>query len=128
AAGPWTPRKALTVFQSLDYERLDFIPPLAEPVRLLPGAGTALLDLLAGLMKDQGVTRVRYRGPYPTEQLFTALLESFRYDPAVTDPLGRFMDGGDLDWLPAPHERHQVAAGLSVQIRQEVDKVVVDGS
>jgi len=128
APGPWTPREALTVFQSLDYERLDFIPPLAEPRRLPPGAGTALLDLVAGLMKDQGVSRARYRGPYPTEQLFTALLESFRYDPAVADPLERFMDGGRLDWLPAPHERHHVAPGVSVQLRQEIDKVVLGGA
>ena len=56
------------------------------------------------LASKQGVARVRYRGPYPTEQLFTALLECFRYDGADDDPVGRFMDGGDLDWVPAPHE------------------------
>jgi hypothetical protein len=128
ASGPWVPREEVTVFQSLDYERLDVIPPLAHPRRLPPGAGTAILDLLAGLMKDQGVTRVRYRGPYPTEHLFTALLESFRYDPAVADPLDRFMDGGQLDWLPAPHERHHVAPEVSVQLRHEVDKVTLDGT
>jgi hypothetical protein len=128
ASGPWVPREEVTVFQSLDYERLDVIPPLAHPRRLPPGAGTAILDLVAGLMKDQGVTRVRYRGPYPTEHLFTALLESFRYDPAVPDPLARFMDGGRLDWLPAPHERHRVTPEISVQLRQEIDKVVMDGA
>ena len=127
ASPPWAPREAITVFQSLDYARLDRIPPLAEPGRLPPGAGTAVLDLLAGLMKDQGVSRVRYRGPYPTEQLFTALLESFRYDPDASDPLARFMDGGALDWLPAPHERHLVAPGTCVQLRQEIDKVVWSG-
>lgn len=128
APGPWTPREALTVFQSLDYERLDFIPPLAEPRRLPPGAGTALLDLVAGLMKDQGVSRARYRGPYPTEQLFTSLLECFRYEPSTADPLGRFMGGAPVDWLPAPHESHHVAPGLSVQLRQEIDKVVLHGA
>ncbi len=128
ASGPWTPREALTVFQALDYGRPDFIPPLAEPRRLPPGAGTAILNLLAGLMKDQGVTRVRYRGPYPTEQLFTALLESFRHDPAVADPLGAFMERGALDWLPAPHERHHVASGIAVQLRHEIDKVVLNGA
>jgi hypothetical protein len=115
------------VFQSIDYARLDFIPPLAEPRRLPPGAGTAILDLLAGLMKDQGAARVRYRGPYPTEQLFTALLESFRYDPAVSDPLERFVDGAALDWLPAPHERHHVTETTCTQLRQEIDKVVCNG-
>jgi hypothetical protein len=127
-SGPFLPREEVTVFESLDWERLDRIPPLAEPRRLPPGGGTAILDLLAGLMKDQGVSRVRYRGPYPTEHLFTALLESFRYDPDVTDPLDRFLDGAALDWLPAPHERHQVAPGVSVQLRQEIDKVVLDGT
>jgi len=125
---PWTPRDALTVFQSLDYGRPDFIPPLAEPQRLPPGAGTALLNLLAGLMKDQGVIGVRYRGPYPTEQLFTSLLECFRYEPSTADPLGRFMGGAPVDWLPAPHESHHVAPGLSVQLRQEIDKVVLHGA
>jgi len=124
---PWTPREELTVFQAIDYRHPDFIPPLWEPRRLPPGAGTAVLNLLAGLMKDRGVARVRYRGPYPTEQLFTTLLESFRHDASAVDPLGRFMDGGALDWLPAPHESHHVAAGICVQLRQEIDKVVLDG-
>jgi hypothetical protein len=124
---PWAPREALTVFQAVDYGCSDLIPPLLAPARLPPGAGSAVLNLLAGLMKDQGVARARYRGPYPTEQLFTSLLESFRYDPAVDSPLPRFLDGGDLDWLPAPHERHQVAPGVVVQLREEPDTVVLDG-
>ena len=126
--GPgWNPREALTVFQSVDYAQPDFVPPLADPARLPPGAGTAILNLLAGLMKDQGVVRARYRGPYPTEQLFTSLLESFRYDASAEDPLGAFIDGGGLDWHPAPFEQRRARPGLTVQLRQEIDKVVVDG-
>ena len=128
ASGSFLPREALTVFQALDYARLEAIPPLAHPRRLPSGAGTAILDLLASLMKDQGISRVRYRGPYPTEQLFTALLESFRYDAAASDPLDRFTDGGALDWLPAPHERHHVTPSITVQLRHEIDKVVLDGA
>ncbi len=124
----WAPREPLTFFAAVDYARVDFIPALAEPRRLPPGAGTAVLDLIAGLMKDQGVARARYRGPYPTEQLFTALLESFRYDPAAGDPLARFLDDGDLDWLPAPHERHRVAPHVTVQLRHEIEKVVLHGA
>jgi hypothetical protein len=127
ASAPFRSRETLTVFRALDYERLDVIPPLAHPRQLPPGAGTAILDLLAGLMKDQGVSRVRYRGPYRTEQLFTSLLESFRYDPSVGDPLERFMDDGALDWLPAPHERHHVTPRVTAQLRHEIDKVVIDG-
>jgi hypothetical protein len=123
----WAEQASLTVFQAIDYARPDFIPPLWQPARLPAGAGTAVLNLVAQLMHDQGVARVRYRGPYPTEQLFASLLESFRYDPAVAAPLERFLDGGDLDWLPAPHERHRVAADVTVQSREEPDKVVQGG-
>jgi hypothetical protein len=125
---PWTPRERITIFQALDYARPDVVPALAEPRRLPPGTGTAVLNLVASVMKDAGFARVRYRGPYPTEQLFTALLESFRYDPTTAEPLERFMAGEPLDWLPAPHERHHVAPGLCVQLRHEIDKVSVGGT
>jgi hypothetical protein len=124
---PWAPREALTCFQGVDYARPDFIPPLAEPRRLPAGGGTALLNLIAGVMKDHGVATVRYRGPYPTEQLFTALLECFRYDAAEALPLERFLADGGLDWHPAPFETHHVTPGVVVQLRHEVDKVMLDG-
>src|SRR6266545_56617 len=124
---PWRPVQPLTVFRSLDWTALDHIPPLAEPQRLPPGAGSAVLNLVASLMKDQGVARVRYRGPFPSEQLFTTLLECFRYDPGQALPLERFMADGGLDWLPAPYESHRVAAWATVQLRQDIDKVVADG-
>lgn len=128
ASEPWAPLEPLTVFQSVDYARPEFIPPLAEPRRLPAGAGTAVLNLLAGLMKDAGVARVRYRGSYPTEQLFTALLECFRYEASERHPLERFMADAALDWLPAPHERHHVAPGVCAQLRHELDKVVLNGA
>ncbi|HUM15011.1 MAG TPA: hypothetical protein VL086_04925 [Candidatus Nitrosotalea sp.] len=124
---PWQPREPLTLFQALDYNRPDFVPPLFEPRRIPPGGGTALLNLIAGLMKDHGVATVRYRGPYPTEQLFTALLECFRYDASEALPLERFLADGALDWHPAPFETHHVTPGVVVQLRHEVEKVTVDG-
>lgn len=136
---PFEVREVLTLFQSVDWEAIAAIPPLAEPGRLPAGAGSALLNLLACLLQDQGRTVVRYRGPYPTEQLFLALLEAFRYDPGVPDPLGRFLAGAEamalsgqsreapLDWTPAPHERLFPAPGVYVQLRDGVEKVVVDG-
>lgn len=124
---PWRPVEPLTVFRSLDWAAIDHIPPLAEPRRLPPGAGSSVLNLVASLMKDQGVARVRYRGPFPSEQLFTTLLECFRYDPGQALPLERFLADGGLDWLPAPYESHRVAAWATVQLRQDIDKVVADG-
>lgn len=127
AEGAWRPREPRALFQALDWARPDFIPPLDEPRRLPAGAGSAVLNLLAGLMKDQGVSGVRYRGPYPTEQLFLALLESFRYDSREALPLERFLADGALDWQPAPHELHRPAPWLGVQLRHQIEKVVVDG-
>ncbi|HSE03173.1 MAG TPA: hypothetical protein VLK35_03370 [Methylomirabilota bacterium] len=124
---PWQPHEALTIFRSLDYARPDVIPPLLEPRRLPPGGGTTLLNLIAGLMKDHGIATVRYRGPYPTERLFTALLECFRYAAGEELPLERFLADGALDWHPAPFEAHHVRPGVVVQLRHEVEKVVVDG-
>jgi len=124
---PWRPVEPLTVFRSVDWAALDHVPPLAEPRRLPPGAGSAVLNLIASLMKDQGVARVRYRGPFPSEQLFTTLLECFRYDPRQALPFERFLADGGLDWLPAPYESHRVAAWVTVQLRQDIDKVVADG-
>ena len=123
----WTPREALTLFQSLDYARPDFVPPLLEPRRLPPGGGTLLLNLIAGLMKDHGVATVRYRGPYPTEQLFTALLECFRYAAGEGLPLERFLADGALDWHPAPFETQHVRPGVVVQLRHQIEKVTVGG-
>jgi hypothetical protein len=126
AAPPWEPREPVTVLAALDWARLARVPPLADPARLPPQAGTALLNAIAGLMQDQSVSRCAYEGPYPSEQLFTALLESFHYD-AAAPPLEAFLAGEAVHWIPAPHERYRARAGLVVQLRESVDKVVLDG-
>jgi hypothetical protein len=118
---------SLTAFRALDWAAIDAIPPLAEPARLPPGAGTAVLNLVAALAADQGRDRVRYDGPYPTEQLFLALLESFRYIAAADDdPLVAFM-AGDLAWTPAPHVRLFDPRSVYVQLRGRIEKVVASG-
>lgn len=123
---PFRRVEELSLFQAVEYRGVEAIPPLAEPHRLPPGAGTAVLNFLASLLVDQGCPRVFYRGPYATEQLFTALLESFRYDPAVASPLDQFRES-DLAWTPAPHERRFLPGGIYVQLREGVEKVVFRG-
>lgn len=114
---------ALTVFESPDYLRLERIPTLAEPARLPPGAGAVVLNLIAALAADQGRATLAYRGPYPGEQLFLTLLESFRYDTSAADPLAVFTSGA-LEWRPAPHERMFASDGVYVQLRARIEKVV----
>jgi hypothetical protein len=126
AERPGGPASALTVFEALDYLRLDRIPVLAEPGRVPPGGGTAVLNLLAALAADQGVPALTYRGPYPGEHLFLSLLESFRYAPAgVPDPLAA-LAAGTLNWQPAPHERLLVG-DVCVHLRGRVEKAVCRG-
>jgi hypothetical protein len=116
----------LTLFEAIDWARIDRIPVLGEPARLPPGGGTAVLNFIAARAVEQGAGPLPYRGPYPTEQLFLALLESFRYEPDASDPLAAFM-AGELTWRPAPAERLFVGDGLFVQRRDRIEKVVWRG-
>jgi hypothetical protein len=116
----------LTVFETLDWSRIDRIPTLAAPAALPAGGGGAVLNLLAALATDQGCPRLFYRGPYPTEALFLALLEAFRYEAITDDPLAAFTRG-TLGWIPAPHVRRFTAEGAYVQLRGRIDKVVWRG-
>lgn len=120
-------RVPLTVFEALDWAHVDRIPTMLEPARVPPGGGSAVLNRLAELALAQGVARLAYRGPYPTEQLFLSLLESFRYVTDAPDPLAAFMAGG-VEWEPAPHERLFPADGLYVQRRGRIEKVVYRGA
>jgi hypothetical protein len=116
----------LTLFEALDWARIDRIPVLGEPARLPLGGGTAVLNFIAARAAEQGAGPLPYRGPYPTEQLFLALLESFRYEPDVKDPLATFVAGG-LAWRPAPCERVFIGDDLYVQRRDRIEKVVWRG-
>jgi hypothetical protein len=123
APGDAASSRVLGTFPALDYTALREIPVLPEPASLPAHAGTAVLNLLATLAADSGQERVRYRGPYPTEALFLALLESFHYGPDVENPLQAFADG-HLHWQPAPHTRWFTPEGVYVQRRGRVEKVV----
>jgi hypothetical protein len=118
--------RPLTVFTALRWSHVDEIPTVAEPARLPAGAGTAVLNLLAALAADQGRRALVYRGPFPSEHLFLALLESFRYAPEVNEPLRAFL-AGEVEWTPAPHERMFERGGVYVQLRGRVEKVVWRG-
>ena len=123
---------ALTHFAAVEWTAIDAIPPLAAPARLPPGGGTAVLNLIAALAADQGRGPLAYRGPYPTEQLFLALLESFAFETGSDaplsgdDPLASFV-GHRLLWRPAPHARHFDPTGVYVQTRGRVEKLVWRG-
>ncbi len=134
-------RAALTIAAAVSWTGVDFIPPIAEPARLPAGGGAALLNVLATLARDQGRPALRYCGPFPSEQLFWSLTESFRFGalgPGL-DPLAQFLANAEatfargapreapLDWIPAPHERYLHADGLVVQLRDGVERIAWHG-
>ena len=134
---------SLTVSAAVDWDSPAEIPALAEPARLPPGAGTTILSLLAALAADRGARPLRYHGPYPTEQLFWALVEGFRFEPTGeptgADPVAVFTRDAEalatrgesreapLDWTPAPPERLFHDEGIYVQLRDGVEKVWWEG-
>ena len=117
----------LTHFEAIAWDAVDRIPVLAEPARVPPGGGSAVLNLLATLAVDQARASLAYHGPYPTEALFLTLLESFRPQaPYGGDPLAAFVQSR-LRWLPEPHERLFDPAPAVVQVRGRVEKVIAGG-
>lgn len=133
-----------------DFRNLRFIPPLDEPAAVPPGGGSALMNVFAELMSDQGVTEACYRGPYPTEALLETLLESFEpvlieggpapASPALADFARMFMQGveekslrGELTdspfaFRPKPHERRLLGDDAALQIRDgQVERFVCGG-
>jgi hypothetical protein len=139
ASDPGRGDDLLTVCAAVDWDAVAAIPALADPTRLPAGAGIALLNLLAAQASDQARGPLRYRGPYPTEQLFWSLLESFRLVAPPPDPLATFLEDAEevfergasreapLDWEPAPHERLFLDAGVVVHLRDGVEKVQWEG-
>ncbi|MBL4686121.1 MAG: hypothetical protein JKY37_16125, partial [Nannocystaceae bacterium] len=72
--------ETLARFGRVNWARPQYVPPLDLPGRLPPGAGAAVLNLVAIVARNADLARMRYRGPYPTAMLFDALLTSFRVE------------------------------------------------
>lgn len=98
---------------AMHWERIDFLPVVELFQSLLPGTGSATLELIRGLYDDQNQDRsspvaLRYRGipTYPSEaayQLFGAFF--IPHAPDGADPFPLFMDPSrsyQVTWLPSP--------------------------
>lgn len=110
------------------------IPAIAEPGRLAPGAGAAILNTISLLAQTAGVAGLRYAGPYPTPALWRTLARSFRTTGSETeftrDALDRALrvarDPIAIEFIPAPHERLAIAGGF-VELRAAIERVVIEG-
>ncbi len=123
-----------TAMTALDWARPAEIPAIAAPGRLPPGAGAAILNTIALLAREAGVTALRYAGPYPTAALWRSLARSFRCDDGeaafTAGALDRAVrvarDPIPIDFAPAPHERIAIPGGF-VELRDRLERAVIDG-
>lgn len=133
----------LTTISVIDWARPTEIPAIADPAKLPPGTGGAIMNALALLAEQSEVRALRYAGPYPTSALWKTLARSFQAygDEAVfTRELVARMatlarDPIAIDFLPAPHERLKIPGG-HVELRAApggsggeltVERVTLDG-
>jgi len=127
--------QTMALSKTVDYEDVDSLPPLDMPSGLPPGTGGTILNVLAILAKDQGKKKLRYRGPYATERLFSTLRECFTCPGELGANRERFTAGSEraalhadmatppVDWLPQPYERYHADPDTCVQLRDGLEKV-----
>lgn len=136
-AGP--DRVALARIAAVSWRAPTCIPAVDVPGALPPGAGTAILNLLAILAHDAGTPSLCYRGPYPTAGLFATLRSSFRVDGDLALAERRFVAEAErhgfgttalvpaVDFVPDPHAWSWPAPRVCVQHRDGIERVWVDG-
>jgi hypothetical protein len=123
-----------TAMTALDWARPTEIPAIAEPSRLPPGAGGAILNTIALLARAAHVAALRYAGPYPTAALWHSLARSFHTSAAESSFTAGALDRAlrvardpiPIDFAPAPHDRLAIPSGF-VELRARPERVVLAG-
>ncbi|MEZ4399852.1 MAG: hypothetical protein R3B06_07525 [Kofleriaceae bacterium] len=126
----------VATMSAVAWARPHAIPAIDRPAALPAGCGAMLLDTLARLAQAAGVPALRYAGPYPTAALWASLAHSFTSDGTeaafTADATARWRGGAlpviPIDFVPAPHERVPLGAGVTAQLRAGVERVIVEGA
>lgn len=112
--GGFDTARFMSCMGAMHWGEIDFLPVVELFKSLLPGTGSAVLELIRGLYDDQqrgrsGLRPLRYRGipPYPSEAAFR-LFSAFFTPRSLEgrDPFIDFMNPSKshvVTWLPADH-------------------------
>ena len=112
--GGFETARFMSCMGAMHWDEIDFLPVVELFKSLLPGTGSAVLELIRALYDDQQRGRsvprpLRYRGipPYPSEAAFRLFSAFFTPQSAGTgDPFVDFMNPSKshvVTWLPADH-------------------------
>ncbi len=134
----------ITTMSALDWSHPTEIPTIAAPGALPPGAGGAILNVLALLAQRAGVTELRYAGPYPTNALYATLARSFRTTTSEEDFTATFAERAariareplPAVFVPAPHERLAIITTAAsepdvrgiAELRDGLERATLDGT
>lgn len=112
--GGFEAARFMSCMGAMHWDAIDFLPVVELFKSLLPGTGSAVLELIRGLYDDQqrghsAPQPLRYRGipPYPSEAAFRLFSAFFTPQSSGTgDPFIDFMNPSKsqvVTWLPADH-------------------------
>ena len=112
--GGFETARFMSCMGAMHWDEIDFLPVVELFKSLLPGTGSAVLELIRGLYDDQqrgcsAPRPLRYRGipPYPSEAAFRLFSVFFTpHSVGTTDPFVDFMNPSKshlVTWLPADH-------------------------
>lgn len=137
--GGFETARFMSCMGAMHWDEIDFLPVVELFKSLLPGTGSAVLELIRGLYDDQqrghsGPQPLRYRGipPYPSEAAFRLFSAFFTPQSSGTrDPFADFMNPSKsqvVTWLPVEHppvryfDEHQ---GVCITVKDGVAQKVI---
>lgn len=127
-------RIGATTISAIDWLRPCEIPAIADPRALPPGAGGAVMNVLAVLAARANIPALHYAGPYPSHALFATLARSFRTQVDAATFTRDFLvraarvarDPLPFAFAPDPHER--LAIGRSIaELRAGLERWTHEG-